>query len=77
MTAFNSDHRGTKPGRRNPVPREQRATRSYYLQFKGEDLEAMSAMIADFLDQLDKAGYGDVCQTERCSHLVNYQIVVC
>lgn len=37
----------------------------------------MSAMIADFLDELDKAGYGDKCQTEHCSPSVNYQIVVC
>ena len=37
----------------------------------------MSAMIADFLDELDKAGYGDKCQTERCTRSVKYQIVVC
>ena len=48
------------------------------MQFKGEDLETMSVMIADFLDELDKAGYGERCQTERCSHSVNnYQTVVC
>ena len=39
----------------------------------------MSSMIADFLDQLDEAGYAETCQTERCSHSVsvNYQTVVC
>jgi hypothetical protein len=71
------DCRGTRPGPRNPLPREKRESKSYYLQFAGDDLDVMAEMIAEFLDELDVAGYGEKCQTQLCSCFANSQIVVC
>ena len=46
---------------------EKRDHRSYYLMFKGDHLPTTTGMIADFLDELDQAGFAEQCQTEVAS----------
>ena len=64
LFAFDVSLRGTKPAPQSNVHKELRPNRRYYLQFRCNDVRTMFKMIADFLDDLDDAGYGDKCQTQ-------------
>jgi hypothetical protein len=62
---FRTLPRGTKPQPQSNVLKEKRLHRSNYLLFKGEDIHTMMHMVAEFLDNLDSAGFSEQCQTQQ------------
>ena len=55
---------------RTGLAKEMRASRAWFLVFKGDDRDVVLSVAADYLDLLDSEGYGELCQTEHARNMV-------